>query len=152
MTITLTINRDNVYKEVAKTTAYTGAKMDDEFAYDKIFTTDEDQEMLLRFWNESKNTICQALKRVLDSEVESASTLGTDYTLTLDVSASFDTALQDSIKSSLFSFFVMNITSKWYTFTNKSETTNYAAEAASYLEDIKRKVFFKKKPTRPTFS
>ena len=41
--ITLTINKADVYKEVAQTTSYTGAKMDsDGNAYDRIFTTDED--------------------------------------------------------------------------------------------------------------
>jgi hypothetical protein len=47
--IILTVNKEKVYEEVAKTTSYTGAKMDDELAYDRIFTTDEDKSMLERF-------------------------------------------------------------------------------------------------------
>ena len=62
-----------------------------------------------------------------------------------------DKALTESMQRSLFSFFVMNITAKWYTFTNKEEATGYATEAATYMEDIMRKVFFKKRPTRPTY-
>lgn len=147
MDLTLTVNREEVYKEVAQTTSYTGAKMDDEHAYDRIFTTDEDKTMLERFWNESKTTICNALKRVLDSETEASG----NYRLSLDLSSSFDEALTDSMQRSLFSFFVMNITAKWYTFTNKSEAAGYASEAATYMDDIKRKCFFKKKPTRPTY-
>lgn len=38
----------------------------------------------------------------------------------------------------------MNITAKWYTFTNKEEATGYATEAATYMEDVMRKAFFKK--------
>lgn len=147
MDLTLTVNREEVYKEVAQTTSYTGAKMDDEHAYDRIFTTDEDKTMLERFWNESKTTICNALKRVLDSETEASG----NYSLSLDLSSSFDEALTDSMQRSLFSFFVMNITAKWYTFTNKSEAAGYASEAVTYMDDIKRKCFFKKKPTRPTY-
>lgn len=147
MDLTLTVNREEVYKEVAQTTSYTGAKMDDEHAYDRIFTTDEDKTMLERFWNESKTTICNALKRVLESEAEASG----DYRLSLALSNSFDEALTDSMQRSLFSFFVMNITAKWYTFTNKGEAAGYASEAATYLDDIKRKCFFKKKPTRPTY-
>lgn len=149
--IVLTIKKQSVYDEVAKTTSYTGAKMDnDDDAYDRIFTTDADQTMLERFWNESKNTVCNALKKVLVSEVEGDNSGGM-YILTLGLSTSFDEALTESMQRSLFSFFVMNITAKWYTFTNKGEAAGYATEAATYMEDIMRKAFYKKKPTRPTY-
>ncbi|MDO4165550.1 MAG: hypothetical protein Q4D56_14390 [Bacteroides sp.] len=146
--IALTVNKDEVYEEVAQTTSYTGAKMDDEHAYDRIFTTDEDQTMLERFWNECKNTVCNSLKKVLDSEAETNNV----YKLTLNLSSSFDSTLTESMQRSLFSFFVMSITAKWYTFTNKAEATGYATEAATYMEDILRKAFFKKKPVRPTYN
>ena len=147
MEVTLTISKESVYDEVAKTTEYTGAKMDDEHAYEVISTTDEDKAMLERFWNECKNMICNSLKKVLVSEVEAEG----EYSLTLGLSTAFDESLTESMQRSLFSFFVMNITAKWYTFANKSEATGYATEAATYIEDIMRKAFFKKKPTRPTY-
>ncbi len=146
--VTLTIDKESVYEEVAQTTSYTGAKMDDEDAYERIFTTDDDKSMLERFWNESKNTIANSLKRILLNEQETDGT----YSLQLGLSSSFDEALTDSMRRSLFSFFVMNITAKWYTFTNKQEATGYASEAATYIDDIMRKAFFKKKPSRPTYN
>ena len=144
--IVLTVNKEKVYEEVAQTTSYTGAKMDDEHAYERIFTTDEDKSMLERFWNESKNTVCNSLKKILLSEIEASG----EYQLSLGVSSSFDEALTESMNRSLFSFFVMSITAKWYTFTNKEEATGYATEAAIYMEDVMRKAFFKKRPIRPT--
>ena len=147
MEVTLKINKETVYDEVAKTTEYTGAKMDDEHAYETISTTEEDKTMLERFWNECKNMVCNSLKRVLVSEVEAEG----EYSLTLGLSAAFDESLTDSMERSLFSFFVMNITAKWYTFAKKSEATGYATEAATYIEDIMRKAYHKKKPTRPTY-
>ena len=146
--VTLTIDKESVYEEVAQTTSYTGAKMDDEDAYERIFTTDDDKSMLERFWNESKNIIANSLKRILLNEQETDGT----YSLQLGLSSSFDEALTDSMRRSLFSFFVMNITAKWYTFTNKQEATGYASEAATYIDDIMRKAFFKKKPSRPTYN
>lgn len=146
--ITLTINKEKVYEEVAQTTSYTGAKMEDEHAYDRIFTTDEDKSMLERFWNESKNTVCNSLKKILLNEIETSG----EYQLSLGVSSSFDEALTESMNRSLFSFFVMSITAKWYTFTNKEEATGYATEAAIYMEDVMRKAFFKKRPIRPTYN
>lgn len=143
-----TLNKNEIFEEVAKTTLYTGVKMDDdEKAYDRIFTTDEDKIILNRFWEESKNTVCDFLKRILSSENEENDIL----TIKLELSAAFDTSLESSMRSSLISFFVMNITSKWFNLTNKQESAGCAAEAATYLEDVKRKALFKKKPTRPIY-
>ena len=145
---TLSVNKGNVYEEVAKTTSYTGAKMDDQSAYDRIFTTEEDKAMLERFWDESKNSIAGSLKKFLTDEQETDGS----YTLTLGLSASFDESLLESMGRSLFSYFVMNITAKWYTLANKQEAADYAAAAASNVDDIMRKAFFKKKPKRPTYN
>lgn len=143
-----TLNKNEIFEEVAKTTLYTGVKMDDdEKAYDRICTTDEDKIILNRFWEESKNTVCDFLKRILSSENEEDDIL----TIKLELSAAFDTSLESSMRSSLISFFVMNITSKWFNFTNKQESAGCAAEAATYLEDVKRKALYKKKPTRPIY-
>lgn len=145
---TLSVNKENVYNEVAKTTSYTGAKMDDKAAYERIPITDEDRVMLERYWSESKNTICNSMKKFLTDEKETDGT----YTITLNLSVSFDESLLGSMERSLFSFFVMNITAKWYTLANKKEATDYASAAATNVEDIMRKAFFKKKPKRPTYN
>lgn len=64
--IELSVNKANVYTEVAKTTAYTGSKMqDDKEAYSRIFATDEDREMLERFWVEACNGATELLKQFI---------------------------------------------------------------------------------------
>lgn len=145
--VRLRISKESVYEEVARTSSYTGAKMDDENAYERIFTTDEDKAMLERFWSECKIVICNSLKKVLLSEEETDGI----YDLYLELSNSFEENLVGSMQRSLFSFFVMNIAGKWYTFTNKEEATGYATEAATYMDDIMRKAYFKKKPVRPIY-
>lgn len=145
---TITIDKNSVYDEVAKTTSYTGTKKkDDDTAYSRIFTTEYDRQMLERFWSESKNAACNSLKKFLVSEQEGNDT----YTMTLDLSASFDDALTDSINRSMFSFFVMNITAKWFAISNKPETAEYATYASANMDDVMRKAFYKKKPERPTY-
>lgn len=76
MEITLTVNQQDVLKEVAQTTSYTGAKMDDDAnAYERISTVDEDQSELQRFWDESRAEVAQTFIRMLASEgMESGST------------------------------------------------------------------------------
>jgi len=149
-TIKLQVSKADVYNEVAKTTGYTGAKMtDDDSAYDRISTTDEDEEMLGRFWNESRAEVAQRLVSLILSEGVNDSGV---YELTLGLSSSFDEALQPSMELSLFSYFVQSITAQWYVFTNKGEATGCAARATAMLEDVREKAYYKKKPTRPTYS
>lgn len=148
MKITLTVSKASVYGEVAKTTSYTGAKMvGDEGAYNRIFTTDEDQEMLERFWDESRAEVAHALVRLVSSEE-----MGGDiYTVTLHVSDVFNTALIPSMQLGLFSYFVNSIAGKWYVYTNKAEAGDYIDRGSSLLEEVKEKAMHKKRPTRPTY-
>lgn len=148
MEIELIINQQDVYEEVAQTTSYTGAKMDaDPKAYERIFATDADRSQLRRFWTESCSAVCEKLKKFLEEENDT----GEEFRLRLNVSQSFDTALRPSMEKELFSFFVMNITGKWYVFTNKGEAADYGVTAAALLESVHRKACYKKKPTRPVY-
>lgn len=150
MEITLSISQKAVFKEVAQTTSYTGAKMDDDAnAYERILTVDEDQSELKRFWDESRAEVAQTFIRMLVSEGMGAD--GDTYNLVLNVSVAFDTALQPGMELGLFSYFVQNITGKWYVFTNKKEAVDFTARGSALLEEVKEKAFFKKKPTRPTY-
>lgn len=151
--VKLSIKKASVYEEVAKTTSCTGAKMEgDESAYDRIFTTDDDRMMLERFWIEASNAATEQFKPFLISVSEHPEGHGVamerNYDVELELSNSFDTALRDSIETSLFSFFVATIVSKWYKFTNKKESESYAADAGGMMDDVMRKIYYKKKPKR----
>lgn len=156
MTETISIHKNIVYDEVAKTTSYTGAKMidSDTKAYLRIFTTDEDRLMLERFWCEACNVATDLLKPFL-SGVEVPSNDGyheisesNDYIMVLELPSNYSTAILPSMTNSLINFFVSSIIGKWYKFTNKEESETYLAEAAKMLEDVRRKLYHRSKPTR----
>lgn len=148
MDITLQIDQSEVFKEVAQTTSYTGAKMDDDDdAYERISTTDENIPELKRFWDESRADVAKTFIRMLTSEYMD----GDIYNLVLNVSVSFDNALLPSMQLGLFSYFVQSITAKWYVYANKKEAGEFADRGSAILEEVKEKAFFKKKPTRPTY-
>ncbi len=148
MEITLTVNQQAVLKEVAQTTSYTGAKMDDDAnAYERISTVDEDKGELQRFWDESRAEVAQTFIRMLVSE----GMQGGEYNLTLNVSVSFDTALLPSMQLGLFSYFVQSIAAKWYAYTNKKESGEAANVGKGILDEVREKAFYKKKPVRPTY-
>ena len=152
---TFTVNKANVYNEVAKTTSYTGAKMEkDDNAYQRIFTKDEDRLMLERFWIETCNAVTDQLKQfivsVSDQAVNYDINLEMNYEVTLELSSSYDTNLSGSVNTSLFSFFVSSIVSKWFKFTNKEDEEIYVKEAVGLMNDVISKVYWKKKPKRVT--
>ncbi len=146
--VTITIEKEAVYEEVAQTTSYTGAKMEggDSKTYDRIFTTEADRSQLERFWNESCVAVCETLKEFVQQERNEKEGFEAD----LRLSSAFDKALEPAMKKELFSFFVMNIAAKWYVFTNKNEAGEFATAAATMLEGVKRKAYYRRKPTRPT--
>lgn len=147
----LTIKKSDVYEEVAKTTAYIGAKNkleDGKSAFDQVFVTDADLTMIERFYNESVDALRNVLKRFLTGETEEEGSTK----LTLEMPSRFDDNLLSSINSSANSFLVNSIIGKWCEITANDKVKEYADNAAALLLDIKDKAFFKKKPTRTKIS
>ena len=142
-TITLNINRDDVYREVDKTTDYTGSKLldGDENARDRIQASEHDMKNLSRFWEEACATTNERLKEMVES---SSLPSDDDYFVTLKVSVAYDTVLTPSVEATLRTFFITFITGKWYVFTNKGETKDYMAQASDLMEDIRRKLYSRK--------
>lgn len=148
MNVTLNIGRTSVLDSVAMATSYTGKKMtDDEGAYERMFTTDSDRELLADYWGEAADI---ATEQLMPFSPVLAS--GDNYNVTLTVSASWDSNLQGSCQNGLKAYFVAYILSRWYRLTNKNEAEQYGAEADAKLEDVMRKLYYKKKPTRTPIS
>lgn len=145
-TFTINIDKAGVLEEVAKTTSYIGKKKDDKQdtgAYDRIFTTDADNEMLERFWQEACSEVACLLRPFI------AGTINTDgFTVLLDMPKAFDMELKDTINKSLRSYIVNEIVGKWSLLTNKEEINDYKRMASVYLADAKSKLFYRKRPTR----
>lgn len=149
-TIVLTINRADVYTEVDKTTDYTGAKMvtkeNGAGVRDRIAATEDDLKTLSRFWEETCSATNERLKEMF---VNSSAPSANDYTITLQVSVSYDKALTPSVEATLRSFFITSITGKWYVFANKGEAKDYFEEAGELIEDVRRKLYSRKRPVSP---
>lgn len=145
--ITLKVNKADVWNEVAKTSGYTGDKMTDadENAYERILITDEDQKSLQRFWEEAVAVANEQLKEML----ETASPTNSDYDVKLHVSNSYDQVLNPSVQAALTSYFISAIVGRWYKFSNKAEADSCFSEASNMMEDVLRKLYSRKRPARP---
>lgn len=146
-TITIKVNKTDVWNEVAKTSGYTGDKLtdSDEGAYERILITDEDQKSLQRFWEEAVAVANDQLKEML----ERASAMDKDYEVTLHVSNSYDQILNASVQAAIMSYFISAIVGRWYKFCNKVEADGYFAESAAMMDDALRKLYSRKRPRRP---
>jgi len=144
------ICKRDVYEEVAKTTAYTGAKkVDDEASYDRVFVADADRLMLERYWRETCNAVTDALKEFVvavseQSTISSKIDLDNNYEIELSLSDLYNQALTSSIRESLFSCFVESVISKWYAITNKEEAQAAAINAQALLDDAVLKIGHRK--------
>ncbi len=140
--VTLTITKTAVYNEVAKTTSYGGKKaQDDGSAYERVRTTPEDEELLLRFWDEACDMIISVVRPFLVSVNYS-----NDFSLSLSLPARYDTALNDSLQASMASFIVNTIISMWYEIANKEEAQKYADMAQGLVAKINSTIYYRKKP------
>ena len=151
MIVTLNINKQDVLSEVQQTTNYVGVKMDQGEAkeWERVRTIDEDESQLRRFYDESTVSFTEQMKKFLAASPEINSE--GDVSFTLEVSSAFDRSLTEPMQKELFSFYVMNITGKWFALANKAEAQEYIQSAASLLEGVHRKACWKKKPIRPTY-
>lgn len=151
--VTITTIKLDVYNEVAKMTSYTGAKMEeDPSAYERIFTTDSDRLMLERYWIEACDLVTDTLKEyvveVNDHHTGHGIELDNNYIVSLSLSSAWDESREGNLGSTIFSFFVYYILSKWYALANKTEAAAYATEAQGRLLDVMKVIYHRQKPTR----
>lgn len=145
--ITINISRGEVYTEVEKATDYTGAKLieGDEKARDRIMAGDSDLSNLTRFWNEAAYNASERLKSMILGSTGNS----TNWVFNLEVSRSYDTALNTSVESALKSYFISFIIGQWFRFANKSEAESYFLEAEEFLVSAERLLYSRKKPRVP---
>lgn len=140
--VSFNIQKTTVYNEVAKTTSYGGKKAnDDGTAYQRMRTTPEDEELLKRFWDEACDTLTSILKPFIVSVSDDDG-----FDIQLQLPQRYDTALNQTLKSTAFSFIVDSVIAKWYEIANNDEATKYHDMANTLQAKIKSTVFYRKKP------
>lgn len=109
MSVSVTIERASVMSEVRKTTAYigsrNGSKLDGVDEYERIASLPEDEEMLLRFWDEALTAVVSSKKRYLQSLTRGDSA----------ASFTFRSSVSDGthVSKALFSYIVNHIVMMW---------------------------------------
>lgn len=151
-TITIKVNRDEVYEEVAKATDYTGSKLEggDDKTRDRILAADDDLKSLERFWEESVMAANERFKEMLITGATVRDNGSTSYVANLEVSVAYDKQLTPSVESTMRSYFIASIIGQWFKFANKSEATDYFTQAADMITCAERMLYSRKRPELPT--
>ena len=146
--IRISINRDEVYEEVAKTTAYIGGKNLDangKSLYDPVFVTDADREMLEGDWNAAIGDVSVALDSVLAYQ---NSYSGEEETFGLSVSNLFNESLVKTLETTAFSYVVNKVVAEWCLVVSKDKAEDYLSKANALLVKMDAILYMRKRPTR----
>lgn len=151
----LDVGKSNVFDEVAKLTAYVGAKNKTEQGvniYDQVFTTDDDIMLLERFFREAKVGITELLKPFIMEISQSTDDVSVDmkehYRVTLNMPGSYPLVLKDALAGFIFSYFVNSIVSKWFAITNKADAEYYTFWANNNLNEAQKNIYYRGKPQK----
>lgn len=112
MELTINVLKADVMAEVDKTSAYIGVKIitqDGGNLYYNISTIKEDAEMLERYWREA----CSDVAVVAKEFVKSAETTDTDWTLTMEMPAKYNTGFNEVLKYRVYSYITRAVLIKW---------------------------------------
>jgi hypothetical protein len=147
MQITLSVNLSDVLEDIAQSTHYSGEKArvgGDASGFKRISSTKADKNLFSRYITEASSTVTEKIKPFLVS-LSNTSTL---YEAVLEESSSFDPLLVPSINTSLTTFFTSYVLSRWYNISNKADASTCEADAIAALNDVMRKLYYRRKPTR----
>lgn len=140
MDITLNVSLAEVLAEVARKTAYRGAKTEDNpkaqdaAAMERIATIDEDEEELRSFFTEGRVELTRALAGKLVSEGLDAET--DTYSLSLKVYDGWNTALLPALEYSLKLYFVEGLLARWYMYTDEASAAVHSQLADRQLSEM----------------
>lgn len=146
--IRISINKDEVYEEVAKTTAYIGGKSLDangKSLYDQVFVTDADREMLEGYWNAAIGDVSVTLDSVLAFENSDS---GEEETFGLRVSNLFKESLVKTLETTAISYVVNKVVAEWCSVVAPDKVEYYELVSKTHLAKIGEIIYARKRPTR----
>lgn len=141
----VTVEKDWVMGEVARTADYVGAKTGDEATYERIRTVEEDEELLSRHWVEAKSSVIDAMKEWLESEEEADGA----WHVRLRLPRLFPSSLLRSLTAELRAAMAYHVLQAWFMVTNKEEAEAYAQLAAGCLASAEKMALHRERPQRP---
>jgi hypothetical protein len=145
----LKLSKSDVYAEVDKSTDFAGVKgsgAESPGTYERVSSTSADHQMFDKWWTEACSVFVEMTKQFMTRY--SVDKDSGDIEIELELSSAYDDVLNESIQSSMRSFFVDYILQKWYGLTNAEAGKEMMTEASGLMNDILAKLFYRKRPKK----
>ena len=143
MEVICRVRKDLVLEEISRLTGYTG-KTSNEVDVDKISVTSDEGELMTSFWKATINELFSIVERfasTVDNKEDEAS-------YNLNMPSNFDVKATSSIETTMQSFMVNLICSKWFNISKKEEVKYYTSEAERNSLNIRSLLNKRCKPTK----
>lgn len=144
--IIIQIDKQEVYEEVSKVTAYIGGKNVDangKTLYDQVFVTDADKEMIDSFFSSATSNVATALEYTL----KDMETNDIGFILTLRMPGNFRKTMEKPLTESIIEYIENSIVAAWCDITKKDEES-YATNASALLQQINAMQYLRQRPKR----
>ena len=144
--ITIQIDKQEVYEEVSKVTAYIGGKNVDangKTLYDQVFVTDADKEMIDSFFSSAISNVATALEHTL----KDMETNDIGFILTLRMPGNFRTTMEKPLTESIIEYIENSIVAAWCDIAKKDEES-YATNASALLQQINAMQYLRQRSKR----
>ena len=144
--ITIQIDKQEVYEEGSKVTAYIGGKNVDangKTLYDQVFVTDADKEMIDSFFSFATSNVATALEHTL----KDMETNDIGFILTLRMPSNFRKTMEKPLTESIIEYIENSIVAEWCDITKKDEES-YATNASALLQQINAMQYLRQRPKR----
>ena len=165
-TITLKLQVKELIYDVQNKSYLTGKSRESEGtssyeAASNIKASDEDEDLyqikrsIANAYSVLKNNISEYLTNVstqTSNEIDSTIDTTGALTLSLKMPDNFTAAAADSIGANAHAYIVDMALAEWFSITSKADAENYIAHSAIALDAIKRALYKRSRPNRPTYS
>lgn len=75
-----------------------------------------------------------------------------ELTLEFELPSNYNNASADSIGNNIHSYLVDMAIADWFIITNKADASDYIAHATASLDNVKRAIYKRSRPSRPIYS
>ena len=101
------------------------------------------KSLLGEYLKEDKTTSNNLIEKEIDSDGE--------LTLTFELPSNFNNSSADALGNGIHSYLVDMSLGDWFSITNKEDAQMYIDHSTVSLETVKRALYKRSRPTRPTF-
>lgn len=140
MNIQITINEDDIYKEVYAITAHTGKALE---SIDKVSATEDESSVLRPFLNESTAE--------LSDVVASFGTIsyGTgSINLSFSLPSNWKESVKPTLEQCLMNYLTNSVCQRWFAMTNRDDVKYYADKVVVNAANITKLLCERKRPER----